>query len=211
MALSNFSELKTAITDWLERPNLSTKTEDFIRLAENRIYRELRIPPMEVKTTLSIVNGNLISIPDDLLELKTMYYSKNNKTVTLQSAPLEKVLREADTTGDPLFFNRIASQWVLGPTPSDSSTITPNVYYYRELEALSSTNTDNWFTDYAPGLLLFASLVEASKYDKDLELEAFYERKYLDVRNDVIKLVTDSDYSSSPIQVISDIKVDNLM
>ena len=52
MALGTFTELKDAIADWLDRSDLTARIPDFIALAEARINRELRIRPMEVRSTM---------------------------------------------------------------------------------------------------------------------------------------------------------------
>ena len=41
MAISTYSELKTALTNWSKRTDLSTVLGDFIALAEARIQRSL--------------------------------------------------------------------------------------------------------------------------------------------------------------------------
>ncbi len=42
MALSTFSDLKTAVANYLNRDDLTNVIPDFITLTENRINRELR-------------------------------------------------------------------------------------------------------------------------------------------------------------------------
>ena len=47
MALSTYSDLKTAIANFLARDDLTTQIPDFIRLAEARMSRELDTRSME--------------------------------------------------------------------------------------------------------------------------------------------------------------------
>ena len=51
MAISTYSELKTAVTDWMARSDLSGNAADFITLAEARLNRE--IPAVETDVTLT--------------------------------------------------------------------------------------------------------------------------------------------------------------
>jgi hypothetical protein len=52
MAIGQFSELKTAIANWLERGDLTSRIPEFVQLAEDRIGRELRVRAMEASTNI---------------------------------------------------------------------------------------------------------------------------------------------------------------
>ena len=54
MSLSNYADLKAAVATWVNREDLTTTIPDFIRLAEARVYRLLRVPSLEVITSLNI-------------------------------------------------------------------------------------------------------------------------------------------------------------
>ena len=55
MALSNYSELKSSIANWLNRSDLTTEiAEDFIVLAEKDFNSKLRIRSMVTQTTITI-------------------------------------------------------------------------------------------------------------------------------------------------------------
>ena len=49
MALSNYSELQSAVADWLERGDLTARIPDFIRLAEVQLNRLLRTNPQKLR------------------------------------------------------------------------------------------------------------------------------------------------------------------
>ena len=42
MAITNYTQLKTAIANWLDRDDLTSKIPDFIFLAEKQIERQVR-------------------------------------------------------------------------------------------------------------------------------------------------------------------------
>ena len=48
MAISNFTNLKTAIANYLNRDDLTSYIADFISLAESRINNELRVSKREL-------------------------------------------------------------------------------------------------------------------------------------------------------------------
>ena len=51
MSISTYSELQTAITDWMDRADLSGNAEDFITLAEASLNRELEAVEADVTLT----------------------------------------------------------------------------------------------------------------------------------------------------------------
>ena len=42
MAITNYTELKSSLADWLNRSDLTTVIPDFITLAESQFNREIR-------------------------------------------------------------------------------------------------------------------------------------------------------------------------
>jgi hypothetical protein len=57
--------------------------------------------------------------------------------------------------------------------------VSVDIVYYQELEFISTTVTENWFSAYAPELILFGGLIESAAFIKhDPEQMAIYEQKY---------------------------------
>ena len=72
MALGTYSDLQTAIATWLNRTDLTAYIPDFIALAEERVYRNLRVKAMETALNDTIASG-VIAVPSDYIELKSAY------------------------------------------------------------------------------------------------------------------------------------------
>jgi len=163
VALSTFSDLKDAILDHLDRPDLVAFDDDFLKIGENRIYRDLRIRAMEAAYSAVISSGSA-SLPSDYVELKSAYVN-SSPTRALERATVEFIYKQYPTRsaeGKPRYIAREGSSFIFGPYPDDSYTI--NGIYYKRLTALSSSNTTNWFTDNAPEILLYAGLCAAEKF-----------------------------------------------
>ena len=47
MSMTTYDGLKASIANWLNRTDLATEIPDFIELAENRIFHEVRVPTNE--------------------------------------------------------------------------------------------------------------------------------------------------------------------
>jgi len=64
-----YAELRTAVGDELNRTDITdSQLDSFIRIAERRTWRKLRIPPMEVRASLSVVQPDRALDPDGLSE-----------------------------------------------------------------------------------------------------------------------------------------------
>ena len=55
MSLTNYSDLKTSVANYLARTDLTDQIPDFIRLAEYRMRREVRIRQMLKSATTATV------------------------------------------------------------------------------------------------------------------------------------------------------------
>ena len=187
MAISTFAELKTAISNWIERPDLdSTRIPEFVALGEARIYREVRIRAMEAALSDTIASG-VISVPSDYIALKVAYVS-GSPTVKLARQDADYIYRMYPTRSSeskPRYIAQEGGNFIFGPYPDSAYTIAGT--YYKRLPALSDSNTTNWFTDNAPDVLLFACLVESVAFTGDQESLAVWETKYTRARDMINK------------------------
>jgi len=197
MALSNYSEIKSAVADWLDRGDLTDRIPDFIRLAELRIYRELRIPPMENVVELTTTN-NIVALPANFLEMRA---------ATIKAAtdvPLRRVgYRNQPKTlekGTPTTFARRGGDLILHPTPETETTV--ELYYYADQGSITDdTDGSSWFTSNAPDLLLYGALLEAHPYLKDDERIVVWQTAFKEAMRTLQSMADDSEYAGAEIVV----------
>lgn len=173
MALGTFTELKDAIADWLDRSDLTSRIPDFIALAEARLNRELRIRPMEVRSTMvTTADQQYFQLPGGYIQMRNMQLNTNPTT------PLEYITPEmmdrlygSTTTGKPRAYTLIGDEIQLAPIPD--STYTVEMAFYEKFTPLgdgsSGTITSNWLTANAPDVLLYGALMEAEPFIKNDE------------------------------------------
>ncbi len=78
MSFTTYAELQTTIAEYLARSDLTTQIPDFIRLAEVRLRRDLRIRQMLTSTSLTCTSGTAtVNIPSDFLEVKDFVVAGN--------------------------------------------------------------------------------------------------------------------------------------
>jgi hypothetical protein len=166
MALDTYSNLQTAIGNWLDRGDLTSYVTDFIALAEQAIYQTLRVPDMEAALNTTIAGG-VITVPADMLELKSVYVD-GSPTQPLQRVSADFIYHRYPTRsseGQPAYIAREGPNYIFGPYP-DAAYAIKGIYYARPA-ALSSGNPSNFLTTTYPSLLLYGSLVEARAFLHD--------------------------------------------
>lgn len=160
--ITDHATLTTAVGDYLARSDLSGFIPNFIQNGENKLYRRLRLRAMEETLSGTISSGTL-AVPSDYRELKfanittSPYVSLERKTAEWIYATYP-VRSGAEI---PKYIGRQGDTFIFGPYPGD---YTISGIYYKRLTALSASNTTNWFTTYAPELLLYAALLEAQPF-----------------------------------------------
>lgn len=164
MAISNYSELQTTIANYLARSDLTAIIPDFIRLAETRLRRELRIRQMlKVATTTSTAGDSTIELPSDFLQMRDLHLDTNPVT-SLEYLSPSALFRNSRTTqsGLPHQYTVLADEFQLSPVPDSNYTL--SLLYYAAPPFLTTGNTTNAFTTTCPDLLLYGALGEAEPY-----------------------------------------------
>jgi hypothetical protein len=162
MAISTYGTLKTAVANWLARPDLTDRIPEFIELAEDRIAHDLRIAQMETSADLA-VNAQLVAQPDGYLEGRRIYLDTNPVTkLDFMSTDNFWSRYLASVSGLPKVFTAEGTNLVFGPIPDGAYT--GKILYYKRLAALSNDSDTNWVLQNARGLYLYGALLEAQPY-----------------------------------------------
>ena len=194
MSITNYSTLKSAIADFLNRSDLTAVIPTFIALTEAQMERPLRVRQMIERSTASI-DTQYSALPSDFLEAKTF---KLTSSTPIQ--PLEFVTPEqmddldasiGTATGKPLYFTIIGNQVRVNPRPD--STYTAELIYFSKLPRLSDSNTTNWLLTSSPDAYLYGSLMHAAPYLKDDERVAVWGTLY----NTAIEALKNADQNAS--------------
>lgn len=164
MSISTFSELKTAVADFLDRDDLSSSVGNFIALGEANIARDIRHWRMITKTTLT-VDAQYEDLPADWLEtIRLSFSSSNGRKVELGSLAeiMENRERTDNATGTPQLYAHVGSQLEFWPTPDGSYSA--ELLYYAKVPALSDAAPTNWLLTYHPDVYLYGALVHTAPY-----------------------------------------------
>ena len=164
MSFTSYADLQTTIAGYLARSDLTTQIPDFIRLAETRLRRDLRIRQMlKSVTTATVAADSTIELPSDFLEVRDLIIDGSPPQSLNYSSP-SAFTRNARTwqSGKPLDYTVLANDFQLAPVPD--SNYTAKMLYFAAPAFLSDTNTSNAFLANTPDALLYGALLEAEPY-----------------------------------------------
>jgi hypothetical protein len=148
-----------------------------VTLAERRIARELKIEGfiLPVQTTLQI-GVAVYPKPDRWRDTVSM--SVDNVPIFARSYEyLRNYWPDESATGTPAYYADYDYQhWLIAPTPAAASTL--EILVYQQPPLLGDDVQVNWITEYAPDLLLYATLLEAAPFLKKDERIATWQGMY---------------------------------
>ena len=158
-----YSELKTAIADFLHRSDLTATIPQFIERAEAALFRELNIKDLRVSVT-GTTTGQYATLPTDFGEVVrvTCNYLGTEYDLDYGSQPIDYTM-----TAPKYYALENNKLRLFGTSTGQAYTL----FYTPKIEALSDTNTTNWLLENAQDLYLYASSLEAARYSRDSELE----------------------------------------
>lgn len=167
MSITNRTELKTEITAWSKRTDLSAKHDDFITLAEASILRELKLRCTEASTTGTATGS--IAFPSGLGRIVRLEITSDGQRYALN---YESPGYEDTTAGFPFAFTVQEDAIRLIPEPSGAYDYT--LHYIPNLKALSDSNPTNWALTNAPDVYLFGALEQLAHYTFNDEMASKY-------------------------------------
>lgn len=168
MAFDTFTNLKTALADYLVRTDLTSQIADFIHLTESMVTygdlasgtEPLRVRQMETTSADNTPSSGDITLATDFLEMISVRYTATNQTELDYATPKWLQAAYPDTTaGTPRFYTIVGS--TLSIRPTGSSDI--DYDYYQQIPALADNET-NWLLSAVPSVYLHGSLYHAAVF-----------------------------------------------
>jgi hypothetical protein len=186
-----FTTLQQDVRRYLERgttyasdPVVFEQIPRLINLAERRIARELKIQGF-----INVVSGTLqagVAVYDkpdrwrDTVSINIGTGTNNNTRKVLFSRAYEYMLSywpDRTATAQPIFYSDYDySHWLIAPTPNADYPF--EVLYYELPPLLDDAVQTNWLTEYAPQLLLYGALLEATPFLKNDERIPVWQNMY---------------------------------
>ncbi len=178
MPITTYTELKSAVADWLLRDDLTAVLPSFISLAEAGLNRQARHWRMEKRSTATL-DSQYSALPADFLQPIRLSLTSGT-TFELELASQADIVDmrslAANNTGRPRYYALTAGEIEVFPTPGDNYTL--ELAYVARVPALSDSNADNWLLTYYPDAYLYGTLLQAAPYLKDDERVGLWRSMY---------------------------------
>lgn len=185
-AVMTFSTLSAQVSDYLNRTDADTLAmiPYFIYQAENRISRECKVLGIESYVTGTFIAGQSVYAKPSRwrrnLSINFGTGTNNNTRNQLFLRSYEYIrefAQDSTAQGIPQYYADYGYEnIVIGPTPNANY---PFEWCYLQLpDPISSSNQVSWLTNYAPDLLLYATLLESASFLKDDERLPMWQSMY---------------------------------
>lgn len=202
----NFASLKDDLRSYLERGSVSDPTvyeqlPKLINLAERRLSREVKIAGTIAVSTSTMTTGlSVYAKPDrwrETISITIGTGTGNNTRKIIEPRAYEfarSISPDPTVTGEPRYYSDYNYQhWLFAPTPAANYPY--EVVYHEQPPMLDDANQTNWWTEYAPNALLYASLLEATPFLKRDERipvwQQFYDRAIASLNGEDIRQIVD--------------------
>lgn len=170
----NYSELVTAVQDYVENVFSTTDIDTIIRQAEQRIYNSVQLPNLRRNVTgYTTANNKYLQCPTDFLAPYSMavidptsgeYLYLLNKDVNF----IREAYPSPTSTGKPKHYAIFGPDYnfpreltfILGPTPNTSYEMELHYYFYPE-SIVDAASGQTWLGDNFNSALLYGSIREA--------------------------------------------------
>lgn len=184
-----FDSLKQDLRRYLERgfteeddPLVYEQIPRLINMAERRIARELKVQILQTVVTAPLQAGvSVYEKPDRWRDTISMNFGTTERTplFTRSYEYCRSYWPDEAQLGTPQFYcDYDYKHWLIVPTPSVDADI--EILYYELPPLLDNENQQNWVTDFAPNLLTYGALLEATpflKQDERIQMwQGFYDR-----------------------------------
>ncbi len=173
MSVTTYAELVTALdgaSGYLHRTDLTAKIPDFIRVAESRINRKLRVLQQETESTLTATTGSrLMSVPARFgtpIALWLETYEPREELI--YRAPDD--LPVTDTSGGSDFYT-VDGDNIATENPADIA-YSYTLRYWTKFD-IATTSTNTVLTNY-PDIYIYGTLVASVAWTQDTSQLQFW-------------------------------------
>jgi hypothetical protein len=155
---------------------------NFVRLAEERIYRYVKVPGLRTTSSPTITpSSRNITLPSDFVSADSFEINFDGTWVHLTPKDFDFLSQAYPTaaTGEPGYYAQFDNaNIIVAPTPG--TAYTTRLTYTKKPASIVTAGT-TWVGDNAEEALLYGTLVEAYTYLKgEPDLLGLYEQRFME-------------------------------
>jgi len=201
MAISTFTELKTAVANYANRVDLTTEIPDFITIAESKTFRKLRVREMEVVDESFSITAETVAVPTRFQAAIRFYLDRDPLVQLIYASPLQMFTQfPSATSGTPQVFTIEGSNFRFRPV---STSETGKLHFYQSPVVLSDANPSNAILSSYPDIYLYGALAELFWFLKDPNKATQWKTLWLDAINEANDEDENDKISGSALTAIS--------
>lgn len=193
---TDYASLKTEVSDFYNRNDLTSVLDTFIDLAEAEMQRKLKLLEFETTGTVSVTSGSG-SLPTGFLGARSLSWSANPERVLTYLTPDKLAVVNASNPSLVSYYTITGS--TIKFANDESGTL--NITYMARFTPLSVSNTTNAIITNHPGAYLTGSLKYAAIYCKDLDAAAGYQTLFSSEIDQIVSDNKDRKYAGAALAV----------
>jgi hypothetical protein len=202
--ITSYASLQTAVGDWMARSDLSSYIPNFIQNWEEDFYRDPLNWGSWMESALSVsITSGAAAVPSDYLGMKVAYIS-GQASPPLKRISLDQLYQRyprAVSGGQAVYIARNGSNFVFGPTPSDSTLV--GTYYAKPTLLRDDSDGINFMITNAPDLCLYGSLIAAEPFVKNDKRLPLWQAMYAQALQTYRARFKEEDYSGAPPHIVA--------
>lgn len=186
--MATYADLKADILDEAVRPNLSAQVDRFVRMATQRINRDVRVSEMERRARSSGAGTRYLVCPAGFLEMRRLWNVIDGSTVPTDRRAARNALTQVapqallhNQTGGRLPYYFSVHRSDPPEIEFDSPLATDReveMIYVRAYDEFSADTDTNWLLDNHYDLYFSASLYWLFTHDRNLPEAAARDAAY---------------------------------
>lgn len=164
MSISTYGELKTAVSNWLTRVDLTARIPEFIAMGEAQLFTDLRCREMETSANVTVTASTRESaLPTRWVAGRSVYISGTPNQRLEYRTPDEYWAVYADlTSAKPQAYTIEEDSFLWGPVPDAGYTAVSR--HYQRPAVLSSDSDTNDVLARWPNLYLHSALIQSAPF-----------------------------------------------
>ena len=167
MALNSYDNLRAAIADYLDRPDLAAQIPDFVDLAEARHRRDIRSNDMLTRSQVTFAKQSApyVALPPRFLQMRLLRVLtdpvRRLQPVTPDQLTMARGGHLTTTYCQPSFYC-VHEELEFDVSPDQDYVL--EMLYYAAFPPLDATNTTNALLVNNPDAYLYGSLIAAEPF-----------------------------------------------
>lgn len=199
MAITTYSELQTAVSNWLASQVATARVPEFIAMAEAEMSRLLYDNSAEKRAqTTTAADTARVSLPSDCRRVRALRVAGARTVPLAYMAPSVFDRLGTNGTGQPSSYTVEANALRLSPVPDGEYTL--EIIYQQGIEALSDSNTENDILTRHPDAYLHGSLMHGFDFLMDEARSAKSRQRFSELMTEIALEAERTRFGASPLQ-----------